>query len=436
MKGKKSLAGLSLAAAMLLVGASGFQSAARAQEGGKQPYTLPEYNAYQSAVTEKTAQQRIKLLDDFIAKYPNSNLLPYIYQAYYRTFNELKNSARVIEYADREVSLGEKSDTGTRLEALYLRTLAYNTLNSSDKVQAAKAREAALAGLKVLGELKKPENMDEKIFEEQKKGPTILFNYTAGVAAVTTGDFRAAIDSFKSALALNPNDAVTYFRLGVAYLSMNPPQQMNGFWALARSVALKGPGEAQVRSYLRGQITRYQLPTCDGLIDPQMNELVTLASGSAERPATYKIPSAADLDAARKEMTIASVIADLKAGGDKAKITWLAACGLEFPDVPSKPIEVVPGTDAVTLKAAFVTSDEEFEAAATPDMEVKIVGQPDATRVDKDNVARFTATLVSYDPAPLMLRWDKGKVNPADIPDEKKPATKRPRRSVSKKPRI
>ncbi len=42
-------------------------------------------------------------------------------------------------------------------------------------------------------------------------------------------------------------------------------------------------------------------------------------------------------------MTIASVVTDLKAGGDKAKLTWTASCGLEFPDVPGKIIEVTPG---------------------------------------------------------------------------------------------
>ena len=63
-------------------------------------------------------------------------------------------------------------------------------------------------------------------------------------------------------------------------------------------------------------------------------------SPSVDRPASYKLYSAAELDDARKNMTIASVVTDLKAGGDKGKLTWTAACGLEFPDVPSKIISV------------------------------------------------------------------------------------------------
>jgi hypothetical protein len=140
------------------------------------------------------------------------------------------------------------------------------------------------------------------------------------------------------------------------------------------------------------------------------------------------------LDAARKDMTIASVVTDLKAGGDKAKLTWTAACGLEFPDVPGKIIEVTAGSDAVVLKNAFVTSDAEFDAATTPNMEVtiKTADQPDAAKLEKGNAVRFTGTLESYDPDPnFMLHWDKAKVNEEDLPKAdkkpaKKPATKKP----------
>jgi hypothetical protein len=116
---------------------------------------------------------------------------------------------------------------------------------------------------------------------------------------------------------------------------------------------------------------------------------------------------------------------------------WLASCGLEFPDVPGKLIEVVPGADVIVLKIAFVTSDAEFEAATTPNMEVKVPGQPEAARLEKGSPVRFTGTLTAYDPDPaFMLHWEKAKVNAEDIPKEKeKPAPKKPaRRPAPKKP--
>jgi len=64
-------------------------------------------------------------------------------------------------------------------------------------------------------------------------------------------------------------------------------------------------------------------------------------------------------------------------------------------------------------------------------MDIKVVGQPDAARVEKDSAIHFTGTLASYDPDPaFMVHWDKAKVKDEDIPKEKtpakKPAAKRP----------
>jgi hypothetical protein len=240
-------------------------------------------------------------------------------------------------------------------------------------------------------------------------------------------------------LEKNPDDAITSYKIGQAYMAMTPPQQMDAFWYFAKAVSAKSANQTQstqVKTYLRKLIANYQGGNvCDSLTDAELNELLQLAGSSAERSATYKLPSSADLDVARKDMTIASVIADLRAGGDKGKITWLASCGLEFPDVPGKLIAVTPGTDAVELKVAFVTSDAEFDAKTTPDMDVKVVGQPEAATLEKDNPVRFTGTLVAYDPDPnFMLHWDKAKVNAEDIPKEKGKKSTTKKRPATKKP--
>ncbi len=400
----------------------------------QQPYTLAEYNAYQAAAKEPNPQQRIKLLDDFVAKFPQSELLVYAYQTYYTTYNELKNYPKTIEYADRLLTFGDKLDSGTRLQALYIRTLAFNFAfneKAADaKEQAIRAREAALQGVKVLAELKKPEGVTDEQFEQNKKVPAALFNYTAGFASLHLKDYKAAVESFKAALAANPNDGVTYFRLGVAYLQMDPPQYMDGFWSLARSVALKGPGEAQVRTYLRNRLANYQQPGCDKLLNDQMNELLALAASTAQRPASYTIPSAADLQKVREGSS--NFIADLKAGGEKAKLMWLATCGLEFPEVGGKVI-AVSGSDSVVLKLFFAPTAEELEAGTVPNMEAKIEGQPEAKRIQVGDGVRFSGTLVAYDPEPFMLHWEKAKVNKEDIPEEKAPPGRRPLKRPAKK---
>src|SRR6266403_1054801 len=445
MNRTRRVAGLAIIAALCLAIGGASNALAQAPAGqdaaaGQQKYTMAEYNAYQACAAEKNPQQQIKCLDDFVAKYPNSALLVYIYPLYYNAYSQLKNWPKVIEYADKLLALQDKVEPPIRYQAYYARAFAYSNMppNSPDvQSQAPKACEAAKAGLKTLNELKKPDNMSDQDFEKQKQQPAILFNYTLAQCSMIQKDYQTAIDSYKAVLEKNPDDAITSYKIGQAYMAMNPPQQMDAFWYFAKAASAKNANQTQatqVKTYLRKLIANYQGGNvCDNLIDAELNELLQLAGSSAERPASYKLPSSADLDAARKDMTIASVIADLRAGGDKAKITWLASCGLEFPDVPGKLIEITPGTDVVQLKVAFVTSDAEFDAKTTPDMDVKVVGQPEAAKLEKDNPVRFTGTLVAYDPEPnFMLHWDKAKVNAEDIPKEKQKAPKK--RPSTKKP--
>ena len=418
----------------MLGGAVNTRAGQPGQDAAKQPYTMPEYNAEQSCASDKNPSSQVKCLDDFVSKYPNSALLIYVYPMYYQAYFQQKNYPKVIEYADKVVGLGDKVGPNEKYGALYARAAAFNSMTGADQTAQAKgAMAAADAGLKLVPELKKPDTLDENAFNEQKKQATIYLNGTAAQAAMVSKDYPNAITFYKAVLAINPDEAITEYRLGQAYLASNPPQQLEGFWYVARAVTSKNATQqqsTQLKAYLRKLLVNYQQAACDNLTDAQLNELLQLAGSSAERPATYKIPSAADLDAARKDMTIASVIADLKAGGDKSKVTWLASCGLEFPDVPGKLIDMTAAaapSDPILLKVAFVTSDAEFQAATTPNMEVKVVGQPDAARLEKDNPVRFTGTLTSYDPDPaFMLHWDKAKVNAEDIPQEKKAPAKRP----------
>jgi len=406
-------------------------------------YTPAEYNAYKAAADEKTPQQRVRLLDDFVAKFPQSSLLPYAYQLYYTTYNELKNYPRTVEYADKLLALGDKLDVATRLQALYTRAFvfefAYNPREPRSREQLTQAVEAAQQGLQVLSKLPKPENVTEEQFAQSKKVISIQFYTSAGFAALQLKDYKTSEDQFKKVLALDPSLAPTWYRLGVAELQQEPPQYLDGFWALARAVALKVPNEAQVRNYLRAQILRYQQTACEKETDRQMNELLALAASSVERPASYRLPSGAELQKAREE-SVANFWEPLKAGGDRAKLVWLALCGLEYPEVPSKVIEVIPGNDSVVLKLflAAGSTAEEVEKATTPNMEVHVAREPRAKLFKKDDVLRFSGTLAGYTLEPFLLVWENAKVKPEDLPEEKAPAkhpAKHPAKRPAKRPR-
>ena len=70
-------------------------------------------------------------------------------------------------------------------------------------------------------------------------------------------------------------------------------------------------------------------------------------------------------------------------------------------------------------------------------MEVKVVEQPDASKLIRKRSLRLQRKLLGYDPAPaFMLHWDKAKVNPEDLPAEKGAAKKPGRASRRRNRRV
>ena len=72
---------------------------------------------------------------------------------------------------------------------------------------------------------------------------------------------------------------------------------------------------------------------------------------------------------------------------------------------------------------------KEMEGASAANMQLHVVGQPDAKKLMKDDEVRFTGTLSAMTQSPFMLTWDNSKVNPDDLkdaaPDKPTPGAKR-----------
>jgi tetratricopeptide (TPR) repeat protein len=411
----------------------------------KPSYTIPEYNAFQAANAEKDPAAKIKDLDDFVAKFPNSTLMQYVYQLYYQTYQQMKNYPKVIEYADKLVAMGDKVDPAVVLGALQARVQAFSAMRMNPSApdandQLTKQRDAALQGAKLLEAFPKPAaaKMSDDDFAKQKKPGIAFFDSSAGSAALQMKDYPGAVNAFKAALANDPANAVSAYQLGLAYLAMNPPQTLDGFWALARAINLKVQDSDKVKDYLKQKLLAYEQPGCDSQVDAQLSELLQLAANSPDRPSSYAIPSADDLNKIRQSSNIITVISDLQGGGDKSKITWLAICGAEFPEVVGKIVDEQKSDAAIDFMVYTGATPEDMQAATMPNMDVKvwtgarpagspapaggaqaapIPPQPDVARLSKDDGIRFSGTLVSFDPSPFLLHWDQVKVDPTVIPE-------------------
>ena len=424
---------IAAAAAFLVLAGCAAQARAAAlpaePQAAQPKYTRVEYDAYDAARKQQDPQQKIKLLDAFVAQYPTSELLVYVYDEYLKADSQLKNWPKVIEYFDKKLAL-PNLDKGLRLQSLYGRAqtyeLAVKATDPNIKEEATQGRDAALEGLKVLDTLEKPAGATDEQFAAGKKQLAVQFYTIAGLASSHLKDYKAAAENYSKSAHLSEQPVVDY-RMGLALLQETPPESTAGFWAIARAVDTKLPDADKVTKFLHDKIFDYQTPGCDSSVDAQVKELLTLAQNSQDPPAGYSIPSAADLGKVREQANIQTVLADLKTGGDKGKITWLAVCSGQFPEALAKAYEVnAASPDAIEIKAALGTSEEEVNASTAPNAVLKIAGQPNVARLEKDSIFRFGGKLTGYTPDPFNLTWEAVQVNPEDIPEEKgkKPAKK------------
>jgi TonB family protein len=397
-----------------------FTLGSAASSAGSPAYSIAEYNAYQAATAQKDPQQNIRLLDSFVATYPDSAMLPFVYRIYYRSYFGLKNYAQTLLYVDKLLGLESKVvDDTSRLEAEIARAYAYSAGASSDKsLQTSdaenKARKAAERGLQLLEGWQKPIEMTAEQYQQQKKDSKNLFNKVAAMSSTSLSDYPAAANFYRAVLSVDSNDAFSHYHLGIAYLLMNPPQPDDGFWEMARSIALKGLTDAekqQVHSYFKNTVRWYEQTSCDALIDDQINDGITLAAKLENRPANWHIPNAADLAVMRDDT--ANFIPTLMAGGEAGKAMWLATCGLEYPGVVVKVMDApVRENGTITFTAYRPGAQDpdafhkELDSATKPNMEVKVVGPPDALRIKKNSLVVFTGTLVGYSQDPFLLTWN------------------------------
>ena len=195
---------LNLTAVILtaLVDVAAAQAVCRAGRAGpaKPSYTIPEYNAFQAANAEKDPAAKLKLLDDFVAKFPNSTLLQYVYQLYFQSYFQMKNYPKTIEYADKLVAMGDKVDPAVVLQALQTRVQAFSAMQFNPSApdandQLTKERDAALQGAKLLEAFPKPAaaKMSDEDFAKQKKPGIAFFNSSAGAAALQLKDYPGAV---------------------------------------------------------------------------------------------------------------------------------------------------------------------------------------------------------------------------------------------------
>jgi tetratricopeptide (TPR) repeat protein len=209
---------LTIAVALTAVLGSVFVLAAQGQTQEQKPgnpprtYTIAEYNEYAEAVRSEDATERIKQLDSFVARHPDSPFLNYIYQAYYMAYEKTGNLPKVMEFAEKRLSIGsaltyQNSEPEERLETAPVWVHAYNKFHSDNVELAAKARSVVRTGLAIIATIKKPDYIyEEKIFTRAMIQAASYLNATSAKAARTMKDYKAADEALEEIIRLTVFD--------------------------------------------------------------------------------------------------------------------------------------------------------------------------------------------------------------------------------------
>ena len=406
-------------------------AAAQAPAQNKQITDTAEYNAYVAALGEQVPAKKIQMLDEFLAKYPNT----------------------VVKEDALELKLVAQQQAGLPFDATARQVLQVNPknfralvvlsfvfaqtpLNPADPQLAQKlseAEELAKRGLEQVGVLPKPENVSDADFLKSKNVAGATFLQVLGIAALTRKDLPGAQSALRQSGELNPDNAPVFYNLGVAYISERPPKASECFWAFARAIAVEGSnalppaGKQQVDDYLKKVYTQYH-GSEEGL-----DKLKQDAKASAFPPAGFKVMSRSEIEAAKpapppppkptspESMTFSQMKEALAGGGAPAKALWGKLNGMTLA-LEGQVVSALPKAAPRTVRLALLP--ETAEQTGFYDLVLTLVkpGRPLAT----GKKVQFEGRVNSFKEVPFSLALVDGKITTPEPPAPAKKATRRP----------
>lgn len=222
--------------------------------------------------TETDPEKIIGLLDEFTGSVDDPSMRPLLYEQYTRNYLRLNNRAKVLEYAEKSLTISPEN-----VEILAMATSAYLTLPMDLENAMAQAQRAVTIA-DGLDTKPKPAPMTDEQWAQQKVQLKTLAYSTRGLAELQKEEtLSAAVTDLEKARDISPSDAVVLYRLGIAYWkSKKIDEAIN---ALAKSAAVPSGIQSQATDLL---VTYYKAAhngSTEGL-----KELIEKSKPFPERP--------------------------------------------------------------------------------------------------------------------------------------------------------
>lgn len=431
----------SLRAAPKLVGTMEVQPSASSsapapaapQEKKPQWKSRAEYDAFQAFVKEKDPQKRIKLIQDFIEKYPKSDFLANAYLVEMQAYVQLNQTDQAIASAKKV--LGADPDNLAALFYLsYSFPYTFKPSGADASADLSEAKQHAQHGLQLLQGEQKREGETQEQFEARVKQERGAFNVVLGFVAVQQKDYNQAIKSLEAAAQDEPNNVLVYSLLGQSYYNESPRDVNKSIWYLARATALaegsNNPNADRLKKFY-DQVYEAQHGSNAGAdkVLAQAKSTATIpADFSVAPPPEHSKTGNVNLDAFYKIEDAISV------GGDTAQQNWAQLKGQPL-GLVGHVDSVVPGSDPKTYQVRVDVTPDSQGKEGTFDIVLQD-SQPGVNLLQPGDPLRFQGNIESYSTDPnftLTLSDVKIDESVLKMAQERKAAADQKKKGAAKK---
>ena len=236
-------------------------------------------------------------------------------------------------------------------------------------------------------------------------------------------EYEQAAQELRKSVESNPNEALAFYWLGLAYLSPKPPNYEEGIWAMARAVSITGDTalpaatQTQVKDYVtkvyesrhgsKDDLDQIMAQSASSPFPPSGFHIATAEELAPEPEPEPEPEPVRELTVKAEELSTFDVIEKYLAGGGvKGEDTWQLLKGSSLV-LPGKVIRATPAAKPTTILLAV--SPELAQQEGKHDVEVALA-EPLSKPLTVGGTIQFEGITDSYQAKPFLLRFKDGKI--------------------------
>lgn len=181
--------------------------------------TLKEAMGYQTLQDEVDPNTKLRMVDEFEGRFPDSQLLSYVYTQAAKACQQKGELNRVVEYGEKSLQLDAENLFSMILVAITLPQPRMLEGSGADKARnLLKAESLAKRALQLIEEVPRQELETDEQYQSRKGALASDAHAALGMVGIQRDEPDQAIEEFKMAISstVSPNPQL-YFRLGEVY---------------------------------------------------------------------------------------------------------------------------------------------------------------------------------------------------------------------------